>query len=244
MASRPRSNARAERESDSSRRAERDARRVRLRGEDGRSVAREGDGWQIPECRTRCIVDYVVDLRAMASGCHRMDCGKVVGEAFLGLASDWMMRPQPLGDAVLRVRPTGRAVDRFARQGCGTRSGRWIRFSVPMSSREAAFTAFGSLRKNAVDVPGATLHVTLLGEPPEDGRRGDPRMGFETQPPAVAGLFGHFPVEATVFVVPVERRGRRRLRTRDVVGRSVPVELFFGTDARPESCPRRLGGRS
>src|SRR5580658_2727372 len=67
-------------------------------------IVRDGDGWQATTCLNRCVVRYVVDLEALASACHRMDCGRRVGDAILGLASAWMLRPEPAGDAVLRVR--------------------------------------------------------------------------------------------------------------------------------------------
>jgi hypothetical protein len=97
---------------------------------------------------------------------------------------------------------------------------------------EAAYTAFGSFRRVPLVVGGAGIDVTLLGAPLSMGDAGaaDWVRGAAT---CVASLYGRFPVDATVFVVPV--RGADEVvfgRVLSLAGAS--VALLFGDAARPE----------
>jgi hypothetical protein len=193
-------------------------------------ITPDGEGWRIPACQTRCVVHYVVDLDALASSCHRMDCGRRVGDSVLGLASSWMLRPEPAGDAVLRVRVAGGSPERFATGLRRDPDGGFVLRARELG--EAAFTAFGSLRRDVVDVPGAKLDVALIGPPLS---MGDPAtLGWvKGAADCVSGLFGHFPVDATVFVVPVKGADEVVFgRVMSLAGAS--VALLFGDHARPD----------
>jgi hypothetical protein len=160
----------------------------------------DGDGWRAPSCRDRCTVRYVVDLEALAAGCRGMDCAHRVGDAVVGPASVWMLRPEPMGDAEVRVSLGGGDASRFA-TGLRRAPGGGYRLRAGELG-EASYTAFGALRRVPVRVAGASLDVVLLGRPLA---MGDAAAADAVKDAAscVAGGFGRFPVDATVFVLPV-----------------------------------------
>jgi hypothetical protein len=124
-----------------------------------------------------------------------------VGEAFIGSAAIWMLRPEAMSGAVVRGTLQGGDPSRFA---TGLR--RDPRGGFTMRSRElgeASYTAFGELRPAHIDVPGGgTLDVVALGPPVA---MGDAAAIAWVRDAAgcVARLYGRFPAEATVFVLPV-----------------------------------------
>ncbi|MGD0528792.1 MAG: hypothetical protein ABSE49_26885 [Polyangiaceae bacterium] len=192
-------------------------------------LAVAGDAWLVPACRTSCTLRYAVDLDAMAAGCGHMDCARRVGGAVLGTAASWMLRPEPTGDASIRVDVRGGDATRFAtglRQGA---SGGYVFRGRELG--EASYTAFGDFRRVRADVPGATLDVVLLGEPLAMGDA--ETVGWvKSAAGCVAGLFGRFPVSATVFVVPA-RRGDGVVFGRVFSLAGASVVLLFGTEASP-----------
>jgi predicted metalloprotease with PDZ domain len=193
-------------------------------------VPRVGDGWSVPACRARCTLRYVVDLDRLAQGCRRIDCGRRVGDAVLSQASSWMLRPETPGDATvhLRVQPgsaSGRIATGLRRDG----SGGYVFSSEDLG--EASYTAFGAFRRTPVQVGGATLDVVLLGAPVSMGDAGvvDWVRGAAG---CVASLYGRFPLDATVFVVPVPGASDVVFgRVMSLAGAS--VTLLFGADAEP-----------
>ncbi|HEY1691151.1 MAG TPA: hypothetical protein VGG39_03265 [Polyangiaceae bacterium] len=191
-------------------------------------LAAQPDGWAVPSCRARCTLRYTVDLEELARGCHRMDCARMVGGAVLGPASAWMLRPEPMGDAEVRVAVRGGDASRFVTGLRKASGGGYVMRARELG--EASFTAFGDFRRVRAPVPGATLDVALLGQPLA---MGDAAAVGAVKDAAgcVAGLFGRFPVDATVFVVPV--RGAEEVvfgRVLSLAGAS--VALLFGEDTK------------
>jgi hypothetical protein len=193
------------------------------------AVTRDGDAWRAPGCRVHCVLHYAVDLDALAAGCLRMDCSRRVGDAVIGIASSWMLRSDPIGDALVRVHVRGGDPARFA---TGLR--RDPRGGYAMQARdlgEAAYSAFGAFRTTHTEQSGARLDVNLLGTPLAMGDAAAVEW-VKGAASCVSGLFGRFPVDTTVFVVPVSG-------ARDVVfGRvmslgGASVVLLFGDRARP-----------
>jgi hypothetical protein len=96
---------------------------------------------------------------------------------------------------------------------------------------EAAYTAFGAFRTAHTEQSGARLDFNLLGTPLAMGDAAAVEW-VKGAASCVSGLFGRFPVDATVFVVPVDGAN-------DVVfGRvmslgGASVVLLFGDRARP-----------
>ncbi|HEY8041357.1 MAG TPA: hypothetical protein VIF15_16240 [Polyangiaceae bacterium] len=202
-----------------------------LEGHAFRPVPRSGEAWVVPECRTSCTVGYEIDLAALATACRRMDCAHRVGDAVIGSASSWMLRPEPAGDAPVRIEVHGGDPRRMV---TGLRRGAHGSYALRTHELgEASYTAFGEVREAKLDVPGATLDVALLGPPLAMGDDGA-RAWVKEAAGCVARLFGHFPVAATVFVVPV--RGADEVvfgRVLSLAGAS--VALLFGSETRPES---------
>jgi predicted metalloprotease with PDZ domain len=199
----------------------------------GGRVERRGDGWVVPACRARCRVRYVVDLEALATGCRWLNCTRRVGDAVLGQASAWMLRPEPEGNATVRLRVKGDAAARFATGLRPDGQGGYVFSSSQLG--EASYTAIGALRASTVDVPGARLHVVLLGEPI---RMGDPAVVDWIRDAAgcVSKLFERFPVDATIVVVPVPGADEVVFgRVMSLSGAS--VVLLFGADAVPANAP-------
>lgn len=174
---------------------------VEVRGASTVPLARAGDGWLAPSCHERCTLRYDVDLEALAAGCHRMDCPRRIGGAVLGSAATWMLRPQPSGDALMRVEVRGPDVARFATGLRPAGEGTYAMRAWQLG--EAPFTAVGDFRRERVDVGGAALDLVLLGAPLAMGDDGIRRWVGDAAG-CVAGLFGRFPVNASLFVVPVQ----------------------------------------
>jgi len=186
---------------------------------------RRGTGWWVPSCQSRCTVRYTVDLEAMAASCGRMDCARRIGDAVLGTVDTWMLRPDPMGDAVVHVHVVGAQASRFVTGLRRDPSGGYVFQARELA--EASYGAFGSFRSDDLVVSGANLRVAFLGQPLALGDAGALQWIREAASCEVR-LFGHFPVDATVFVVPVPgRAGVVFGRVMSLSGAS--VVLLFGT---------------
>jgi hypothetical protein len=194
-------------------------------------VERGGNAWLAPACRRACTLRYVVDLAKLGEGCRGMDCARRVGDAVIGSAAVWMLRPDPSGDAAIHVALRGGDA---ARMATGLRADGRGGFALRTRELgEASYTAFGDFRRADAAVPGATMRLALLGAPLTMGD--DAVTGWVAGAAGcVATLYGRFPVDATVFVLPV--RGADELvfgRVMSLAGAS--VALLFGTEARAGS---------
>jgi predicted metalloprotease with PDZ domain len=192
------------------------------------AVPRAGDSWIVPACRGACTVRYALDLAKLGAACRGMDCARRFGDAVVGSASTWMLRPEPSGEAAMHVNVRGGDPSRMV---TGLR--RDPRGGYALRARElgeAAYTAFGDFRRGRADVPGAALDVALLGTPlamGDDAVVGWVRGAAE----CVARLFGRFPVDATVFILPVHGAdGLVFGRVLSLAGGS--VALLFGSETR------------
>jgi predicted metalloprotease with PDZ domain len=204
---------------------------VSLREDRGaRPLARDGDAWIAPACRERCTVTYSVDLQRLSDSCRWFDCTRRVGDAVIGSAIVWMMRPEPMGDALVGVHVAGGDASRFV---TGLRRSPQGGYTVRARELgEAAYTAIGSFRRTRVDVGGAGLDVAFLGQPVAMGDAGaiDWVRGAAS---CVASLYGRFPCDATVFVVPVHGRdGLLFGRVLSLAGAS--VALLYGDATRAD----------
>jgi len=188
-------------------------------------AAPQGTGWSVPSCQTRCTVRYVVDLAALAAACGRMDCARRVGDAVIGTADTWMLRPEPMGDARVHVRVAGENQARFATGLRADGAGGYVMQARELG--EASYGAFGSFRRAELALLGAKLQVVFLGQPVAIGDNGALEW-VRTAASCESRLFGRFPVDATVFVVPVQdREGVVFGRVMSLSGAS--VVLLFGT---------------
>ena len=99
--------------------------------------------------------------------------------------------------------------------------------------REASYTAFGSFRRSALSLSGATLEAVMLGPPLAMGDAAATSW-VKDAAGCVANLYGRFPVDATVFVVPVQ--GAQEVvfgRVMSLSGAS--VALLFGSRTQPSA---------
>jgi predicted metalloprotease with PDZ domain len=214
--------------------AVREVARVEASGE-VHAVPPQGERWRVAECRTRCHLRYQVDLQALAAMCQGIDCAQRVGRAVVGSAAAWMLMPEPTGDAVLRVRVGSGDPSRFATglRRDRSRGGEGGYVFRARELGEASYTAFGELRTSHLEVDGAALDVELLG-PPLAMTDAKAVAWVRNAAACVAPLFGRFPVDATVFVVPVP--GAEEVvfgRAFSLAGAS--VVLLFGSDTRAET---------
>jgi predicted metalloprotease with PDZ domain len=203
---------------------------VLLDGSDARPLGRQGDAWIAAPCVVRCIVRYAVDLDALASSCRRFDCARRVGDAFIGPASTWMVRPQSNADAIVRIAVPKGDLARFATGLRRDGRGGFILRAHELS--ESSYTAFGTMRRQRVELTGAALDLALLGPPLTMGDEATIRW-IRDGASCVARLFGRFPVDAAVFVIPVGGAdGLLFGRVMSLSGAS--VALLFGMETRAE----------
>ncbi len=194
------------------------------------AVGRDGDAFVATACRSRCTLRYTLDLAELAASCRRMDCERRVGDAVIGRATAFLLFPETLGDAVFEVDAVGPDTRRFA---TGLRNRGNGRFSFGASAlSEASFTAFGEMRRGTLDFQNARIDVVFLGAPLAMGD--EAALDFIRQSALrIVSLFEAFPVDTTIFVVPVP--GAREVvfgRVLSLAGAS--VALLFG-DATPAS---------
>jgi hypothetical protein len=204
---------------------------VAVEGGAGRPLARAGDAWLAPSCTGDCTLRYTLDLDALAGACHGHGCPRRIGDAVLGAASDWMLRPEAAGDAEIRVAVKGGDPSRFATGLRRDGHGGFVLRERELG--EAAYTAFGSFRRSAALVPGGGLDVVLLGAPLA---MGDAAVLAWVKDAAscVARLYGAFPAQATIFVVPVPGADEVVFgRVMSLSGGS--VVLLFGAETKASS---------
>jgi hypothetical protein len=160
-------------------------------------------GWRAPACTTRCSVRYSMDLGELAASCEGgIDCARRIGRSTMTNASQWLVHPEGGGDATATLRVRGGDSTRFAtglrRAPGATDEYVWRAWQLD----EGSYTAFGGLRHAPVGAPGAEVDAVILDAPlamsdAEVGRWVTDATG------AVARGYGRFPVDATVFLVPV-----------------------------------------
>lgn len=182
------------------------------------------------DCTRTCSVHYTLDLDALAASCRRIDCARRIGDAVIGSAASWILLPEPAGDASVHIDVRGDA-RRFA---TGLRRDPAGGYTFAASAlREASYSAFGSFRRFPLAVPDASLETVLLGPPLAMGDAAATSW-VKDAATCVANLYGRFPVDATVFVVPVQ--GAEEVvfgRVMSLSGAS--VALLFGSNTQAQS---------
>jgi len=166
-------------------------------------------------------------MDALAASCRRIDCARRVGDAVIGSAASWLLMPDPAGDATIHVDVRGDA-SRFATGLRRDPNGGYTFTARELS--EASYTAFGSFRRSALPVSDATVQAVLLGPPLAMGDAAATSW-VKDAATCVAGLYGRFPVDATVFVVPVQGADEVVFgRVMSLSGAS--VALLFGSQTK------------
>src|ERR1019366_6953177 len=95
------------------------------------------------------------------------------GDAIIGRAPTFMLRPRPMGDAVVRVRVAGPDVARFATGLRRDPEGGYVFAARELG--EASFTAFGAIRRAQLAIPGSRGRVGRAPRRRRDARVERPR---------------------------------------------------------------------
>ena len=164
------------------------------------ALAPEAGAFVVPPCRRRCLIRYQIDLEALQALCGRFDCPRKLGEAVFGPSSSWMLRPEPAGDAILHLEVAGGDRARFSTGLRRDDHGGYVFRASELA--ESSYSAFGAFRRRRIRQPPGAIDATLLGEPLAMGD--DAALQWVGDGASCVGqLFGRFPVDASVFVLPL-----------------------------------------
>lgn len=184
----------------------------KVRAGDGwRRIEPSGDEWLERSCNWRCTVKYRIDLGELASACgEEVDCARRVGDATLSPSLAWLVRPAPRTDVPVTVRVNAPDRAQFA-TGMHAAEGSGAAYTFrSFDLDEGSFTAFGPMRKYAVEVPGgggkaARIDVVVLGATRYAMSDAEMKSWIEDAAHVTVPLFGRFPVDrSTLFVVPAQ----------------------------------------
>jgi hypothetical protein len=170
------------------------------RGDRFEALHPDADGVVVaPECRADCTLAYSVALDRTPHGLEEVVvAGQGAKTAFLSPSYAWMVRPENAQTARVRLRfvptPEARAFNTGALPEMSTRD-----------FGEGSFAAFGYQRRASIDVGGAKIELSILGDAAFAlGDAGLVKWAGDAAR-AVSALYGHFPVpRVAVFAVPVE----------------------------------------
>ena len=188
-------------------------------GEAWQPAPRHASAWELTQCGAPCTVRYAVDLRALTDACGR-GCAMRVDDAVVAPLSSWLLRPH--GDAAIALRTRGDAPFAF---GMRRKDGAYTFRASEL--REASYTAFGPMRKRSLDRSDARVDVAIVGAKlamSDD----DCAKWMSDATGVLAKFYGRFPVDATLFVLPV---GGDEVRFGSVMALTgASIALFVGRD--------------
>ena len=195
------------------------------RGDRWEAAPRNETAWELSGCTAPCVARYTIDLAALVASCGRhRDCAMSVEGVTIAPVSSWLLRPH-VGDADVTMRAVGDGPFAFGMR----RRGDGYAFRVSELG-EGSYTAFGPLRLRRLPRTDVAIDVALLGAPitmTDD-------LVVKWIGEAVdlyARFYGRFPVDATIFVLPVEGDAVRFGSVMALTGAS--VRLFVGRDMPP-----------
>ncbi len=195
------------------------------RGDKWEAAPRNETAWELSGCRAPCVVRYAIDLATLLTSCGRhRDCAMNVEGVTVAPVSSWLLRP-PAGDALITMRARGGGPFAFGMR----RRGDAYTFRASELG-EASYTAFGPLRVRHLARTDASIDVALLGAPiamADDAVVKWIGEAVDLQ----ARFFGSFPVDATIFVLPVSGDAVRFGSVMALTGAS--VALFVGREMAP-----------
>lgn len=199
------------------------------------ALPREGHTVRIGHLPPGSCVRYVVDLDAAARQRGGIGGAYRVGDDLIASTSVWLWAPP-------RRDPQARVTARFELPAGVLVSPLWARTEDRWFLDERAFSfeayaAFGRFEVRHVGVPGACLHVSLLGPPIEMGNEALVEcLGGSAQ--AASLMLGRFPVnEASILAVPTPLSSSSPF---GVVGRGTmpTVAILVGDRATEERLAR------
>ena len=160
-------------------------------------------GWTLSDCVEPCVVRYTIDLAELARECgQHLDCAWQKGDATLGSVGKWLVVPRDDGDAAVTLRVRAREGASFAlgpRKASGDASTYAFRAS---ELREGSYGAFGPMRVTRIARVGASVDVAQLGTMTAMNDA-DVTTWVSEATSLIEGFYGRFPVDATVFLVPL-----------------------------------------
>jgi len=204
-------------------------------GPDEQALPREAHAVQIGHLPPGSCVRYVVDLDAAARQRGGIGGAYRVGDDLIASTSVWLWAPR-------RRAPDARVTARFDLPDGVLVSPLWARtedrwFLDERAFEFEAYAAFGRFEVRHVGVPGACLHVSLLGPPVEMGNEALTRcLGGSAR--AASLMLGRFPVtEAGILAVPTPLSSSSPF---GVVGRGTmpTVAILVGDRATEERLAR------
>ncbi len=218
---------------------------MQLRTREGfRTVARRGDEWVEPSCRSSCTIRYRIDLGELAAACgDEVDCARRVGDATMSPALAWLVHPMPKHDVPVQVRVrTPNALQFASGMNPADETGRNFAFRS-FDLDEGSFSAFGPMRHYRIDVPGregqrGRLDVAIVGKTRYGMTDEAIKTWVDDATKVVTPLFGRFPVDrTTLFIVPAKNEDEVVFgKVLSLAGAS--VALVVG-DKMPESARRQ-----
>ena len=199
-----------------------------------RSLEPDGDKVVLGATNENACVDYQVRLQPAQS---RVQTGgpetRRVGHDMLTSIGDWLWRPQqPEADVELRFRlPAGVEVSAPWQRRTGS-DGQPVFLAGTTPYNWSGVVAFGSFTQREVQVPGAVLHLALLGAP-APVQQAQLEKWIENTARNVALLYGRFPVASLQVVVAPTARGRGPVPWAYVSRGGGPAVHLFINPARP-----------
>lgn len=173
-------------------------------------------------------MSYRVNVAEIAN-LGRLTLGSWIGADVILAPDVWLWRPQD-GNAEIELRfelPPGIAVS-APWQPLG--NGVYRVGGTP--AHWPASVAFGRFEEREIRVPGAVLRLAVLdGTPPADVNAVE--MWVEDAARAVAGLYGHFPVDAVQVLVIPQGRGDKPINYGHVMRGGAGAVRFFIDQRRP-----------
>lgn len=204
-------------------------------GPDAAPLPRDADVVFTAHLPPDACVRYVVDLDAAARQRGGITGAYRVGDDLIASTTVWLWAPRPRA-------PDARASARFTLPEGVVVSPLWPRdaerwYLDARAFELEAFAAFGRFEVRHVGVPGACLHVSLLGRRVAMGHDAL-SASLARSAGAAALLFGRFPVsEASILAVPTPLSTTSPF---GVVGRGTlpTVAILVGEQAAPERLER------
>jgi predicted metalloprotease with PDZ domain len=189
------------------------------------------EGWALSGCSAPCVVRYTIDLAELAAGCgQHLDCAWQKGDATLGSVSKWLVLPRIEGDAAITLRVRAREGATFA-LGLRRTRGEASTYAFRASElREGSYGAFGPMHVTRIARIGADVDVAQLGSMTAMSDA-EVTTWMSEGTSLIEKFYGRFPVDATVFLVPLA--GGTELRFGSVLALSGASVVILAGAAMP-----------
>ena len=175
-------------------------------GESWRTIARQGDRFDIPSCRSRpCRIRYRFALAEAAQQVHDRNRATEQQGALLAPPSSWLLRPTEGGEARFRLEVATRPGTTFVTGLFPVPDGAAYEATLD-DLEEAPYSGFGPFETSRIDVPGGVVDVAIA--PGERELSSSALTAWaEKAGRAVSGYYARYPVpRVLVLILPAGRR--------------------------------------